>query len=79
MRHCPTPWGRMGRVSGWTWMPTDLAASEGETRTVPGLAEMALALESRISYVIILSLSKGPDQIPWLWLILGVCNRGTLS
>ena len=69
----------MGRVSEWMWMPTDLAAFEGETRTVPGLAEMTLALEVRISYVKIVSLSKGLDQIPWLWLVLGFCHIGTLS
>ena len=69
----------MGRVNEWMWMPTDLAASEGETRTVPGLAEMALALEIRISHVKIISLSKRLDQIPWLWLVLGFCHRGTLS
>ena len=59
-------------------MPTDLATAEGETRTVPGLAEMGLALEIRISYVIILSLSKELDQIPWLWLVLGFYRRRTL-
>ena len=69
----------MGRVSGWMWMPTDLAAVEGETRTVPGLAEMALALEVRVSHVKIVSLSKGLDQIPWLWLVLDFCHRRTLS
>ena len=69
----------MGRVSEWMWMPTDLAVSEGETSTVPGLAEMGLALEVRISYVILVSLSKGLDQIPWLWLVLSFCHRGTLN
>ena len=51
------------------WIPTDLAAAaaEGETRTVPGLlAGMALALGVRISYVKIISVSKGLDEIPWL-------------
>ena len=43
-------------------MPTDLAGFVGETRTVPGLAGMALALEVRISHVKIVSSSKRPGS-----------------